>query len=511
MSEALPRPLSDRKDQRLAQANAASALISSYVCMWIVFGFVAASDRFLHWFVIPVLACGILIGIDAVDWFRGRLDIFDPVGILGLLGFHLFFLAPLLHVHWDYWMAYVVPPPDWREWLGNMAFLNFSGLLAYRVSRSLAPRHRQERSEISKIAWHLDRQRFFVIVSVALLITGGLQIWTYARSGGILGYIQAYTEGASAFQGMGWIFMISESFPVLALMAFAVYAERKEAGKSWPVLTFVLFVFLVLKLLFGGLRGSRSNTVWGLFWAVGIVHFWIRPVSKRFIFVGCIFLVLFMFLYGFYKGAGLDAMRAFESAEARAELVQETNRGLETAVLADLGRGDVQAFLFYRLATPGSDYEYAWGRTYLGAAAILIPRAVWPGRPINKVKEGTQAQYGMGSYVPGVWQSSRVYGLAGETMLNFGPVAVPFVYLIFGLVVSRIRRFILTLEPDDSRLILLPFLVNLCFVILVSDSDNVLFFLIKNGAVPFAVLALSSTTPVAVRSNEATKTASYSI
>jgi len=471
--EALPRPLSNQKDLCLAQANAANVFISSYICIWIVFGFVAASDQFLHWFVIPVLFCGILIGSDAVAWFRGRLNVFDPVAIFGLLGFHFFFLAPLLHVYWDYWMAYVIPPPDWRDWLGNMAFLNFLGLLAYRVSRNTILPHEQERS---KTLWRLDRQRFLTIVSFALLITGGLQLGVYVRSGGVLGYIQAYTEGATAFRGMGWIFMISESFPILALMALSVYAERKDFGKSWAILALVLFAFLVLKVLFGGLRGSRSNTVWGLFWAVGIVHFWIRPVSKKLIFVGCIFLVLFMFFYGFYKGAGLDALRAFESAEARAELTQETNRGLETAVLGDLGRSDVQAFLLYRLTTPGSDYEYAWGRTYLGAAAILIPRAIWPGRPVNKVKEGTEAQYGRGSYIPGIWQSSRVYAL----------------------------------EPADSRLILLPFLVNLCFVVLVSDSDNILFFFIKNGAVPLAVLALSSSKPVVARSNEATQTTSYS-
>jgi hypothetical protein len=491
--EALPRALSNQKSFHLARAHVTSILISFYVCAWIVVGFVAASDRFLHWFVIPVLLCGVLIGSDAVEFFRGRLNVFDPVGILGLLGLHFFFLAPLLHVQWDYWMAYVISPPDWRDWLGGMACLNVLGLLAYRVSRNTVLRHRQKQS--TQTVWRLDRQRFFIIVSLALLITGGLQIWVYAQYGGVLGYVRSYTErftSGPVFRGMGWIFMISESFPILAMMLFTVCAKRKRFSKSWAILALALFAFFILKMLFGGLRGSRSNTIWGLFWAVGIVHFWMRPIAKKFIFVGCILLVLFMYLYGFYKGAGLDALRAFESAEARAELTLETGRSLEVAVLADLGRSDVQAFLLHRLSTPGSDYEYAWGRTYLGAAAILIPRAVWPNRPPDKVKEGTEVQYGMGSYIPGIWVSSRVYGLAGEATLNFGPIAVPFAYLILGFIVGRVSHFVTALEPADSRLILLPFLVNLCFVILVSDSDNVLFFLIKNGAVPFAVLALSS-------------------
>lgn len=496
MHKALSRPLPNQDNLGRTQVSVANVCISFYVCTWVVVGFVILSDQFLHWFVIPVLFCGILIGSDAIAWFRGQLNIFDPVGILGLLGFHFFFLAPLLHTYWDYWMPNVVAPPDWRDWLGYMAFINFVGLLAYRVSRNIILRYEQEQP---KTLWRLDKQKFFMVVSFALLLTGALQIWVYASYGGILGYIQAYTERATtnAFRGMGWIFMLSESFPVLALMSYAACVEKQKRAKSWLVLAFVLFVFLILKLLFGGLRGSRSNTIWSLFWAVGIIHFWIRPVSKKFILVGCVFMVLFMFLYGFYKGAGLDALRALESTKVRAEMARRTNRSLETAILADLGRSDVQAFLLYRLISPVGDYEYAWGRTYFGAAVILIPRGIWPERPPHKVKEGTEAQYGMGYYIPGRWESSRVYGLAGETMLNFSPFAVPLAYLILGLVVNRVRHFVLNLKSSDSRLILLPFLINLCFVILIGDSDNVLMFLIKNGAVPFVVLALSSTKLVA--------------
>jgi hypothetical protein len=448
--------------------------------------------------------------MDAVDWLRSRLDVFDPIGILGLYGFHFFFLAPLLHVHWNEWMPYIIPPPDWRDWLGGMAFLNLLGLLVYRTFRggSIGNALRQPR----KMVWRLDRQRFLIIISGALLVTGLLQIWIYASFGGILGYIQAATDLANpdAMRGMGWIFMISESFPILALMAFTVYAGRKESYKSWSVIVLLLLVYFILKMLFGGLRGSRSNTIWGLFWAVGIIHFWLRPIPKRFIFVGCIFLVLFMYFYGFFKEGGLDALQAFKGAKARVELEERTGRGLEGALLADLGRSDVQAFLLYRLSRPESDYEFAWGRTYVGALALLIPGAIWPERPPTKVKEGTEVEYGRegteatyerGPYTPGVWESSRVYGLTGETMLNSGPVAVPFAFLVFGFVVRGIKRLMMTLQPTDSRLMLLPFLANLCFVILISDSDNILFFLIKNAAVPFMVLALSSTKQVVINTD----------
>jgi hypothetical protein len=108
-------------------------------------------------------------------------------------------------------------------------------------------------------------------------------------------------------------------------------------------------------------------------------------------------------------------------------------------------------------------------------------------------------QYGQGSYVPGVWESSKVYGLAGEAMLNFGPTAVPLAFLAFGLAVGYVRRLTKTLQPADCRWLLVPLLVTLCFVILVGDLDNTLFYLVKNGSVPFAVLALSSRKGAAAR------------
>src|SRR5688500_12713778 len=86
-----------------------------------VAGLALSNPETFHWFLIPTILCGALIGGDAIRWFRGRLDAYDPVGLMGVGGFFFFFLAPILHTVWDFWFAEVTPPPDWREWLGQMA------------------------------------------------------------------------------------------------------------------------------------------------------------------------------------------------------------------------------------------------------------------------------------------------------------------------------------------------------------------------------------------------------
>ena len=90
---------------RPPRGSAGSFLASVYFCCLCQVYFLLTSDRVAHWFVIPVVICGVLIGTDGIDWLRGRRDIFDPVGIVGLLGIHVFFLAPAHSTQPGVWYA----------------------------------------------------------------------------------------------------------------------------------------------------------------------------------------------------------------------------------------------------------------------------------------------------------------------------------------------------------------------------------------------------------------------
>jgi hypothetical protein len=150
----------------------------------------------------------------------------------------------------------------------------------------------------------------------------------------------------------------------------------------------------------------------------------------------------------------------------------------------------VQAYVLYRLQSVPAE-DLGWGRTYIGGAAILIPRWLMPNRPVTKVKEGTDLTYGRGSWAAGR-HSTRLYGLAGEAMLNFGPLGVPLVFLLWGLLVGLIRRAYYGLHRHDARVLLLPLLINMLLVMLVADSDNVVFFAVKQGALPALMVMLCS-------------------
>jgi hypothetical protein len=480
--------------------------VSGVLCTAIVFLFgiaavVSGSNDLLHWFMIPVLLCGIVIGADAASWITGEVDIFDPIGILGLFGVHFFLLAPLLHVSWGYWTDETPPPADWRPWLGAMAALNLLGLLVYRASRVYFGPDARPAPRAATV-WRVRPKVWGWCFGGALLLAAALQALVYASYGGLWGYISAVQREEHAFFGSSWVAMVAESFPILALMGYAIL--RRRHPPSWPTLFCVLLAFTAVKLLFGGLQGSRSNTVFALFWAVGIVHFCIRPVPKKLILGGTVALVLFMYFYGFYKSGGVEGLqRAMESSDARREVEEETHRPLRAAILGDMGRSDVQAVVLYRLMSPDSDYQYGLGRTYLGGALTVLPGPVWRNRPPTKLREGTEMLYGRGSYRERPLNStydkdrfigtcSAVFGLTGEAMLNFGPLAVPFSFVLLGLAVGRVRRCAAAWSRRDVRWLLMPFLVNLCLVVLIGDSDNIVAFIMGAGLFPLLVLAVAS-------------------
>lgn len=493
-----PQPLHRQSNYRwlnFTRTYSDSLLLSIGFCTLVTLLFLASSDEFLHWFVLPVWACGVIVGTDAADWMRGRISLFDPVGIIGVIGLHFFFLSPLMHVGWEYFMDAPTLPFDWRAALGGMAIFNFVGLLIYRYFRDVFLRYPPPPVQT---VWRLNRPRFVLFTGIMLFVTALLQAWVYSRYGGISGYMQAATdlENPNQMQGMGLIFLVSETFPVLAIMLFAVLAQSRPSWQSWTVLALVLLSFLVLRILFGGLRGSRSTILFALLWASGILHFYVRPIPRQFVMIGIAFMVMFMYAYGFYKAAGAAGIQAVGDSTARAELAQSSGRDLQSVLLGDLSRSDVQAYIFDQLWSPvsntHSDYQYAWGRTYLGAVALFVPRSLWPGRPAHKVLEGTEIVYGRGSYEEGETWSSKIYGLAGETMLNFGPMAIPIAFMLFGLVVSLARRFLLSLQVGDTRLLLFPFVAILCVVLLTADSDNIMFNIVQNGTVPFLVTFVGS-------------------
>src|SRR5271167_5162272 len=138
-------------------------------------------ETMLHWFVIPVFFSGVLIGVDFFAWLRSRMDLFDPVGLVGAYGYYFFFVAPLLTVMWRYHTPELAEPPGWRDWMGLMAILNCAGLIVYLAVR----RFLQNRNHPPKTVWLIGHNRLVHLMAVVLPLTAAVQVWILVRFGGL--------------------------------------------------------------------------------------------------------------------------------------------------------------------------------------------------------------------------------------------------------------------------------------------------------------------------------------
>lgn len=452
-------------------------LLAGVVVLSSIFG-VLLFDSLQTWAIIPHVLCGIIVCFAPIGG-----PAFSPPFVLRPLFLHFFYIAPMLQLAWERSVAYVAVPSAWEPWIGALGALNILSLIGLGAGVALTRNGAGVGS-----TWVLNEGRFHRVVLPLLVVTAVVQVLVYLRFGGISGYIAAYESKSGAFAGMGWVFMIAESFPILLFMWYAVLARRIHALRRRYVVMLALLGFFVVSLIFGGLRGSRANTVWSVFWAAGIAHLYIRRLPRMAFPLGLAFVIFFALVYGFYKSSGQEAIARTISGEGR-EVAEETGRGLDHVLLGDFARVGVQSLIVYRLTDGATgEYELAKGRSYIGALALMIPKQVWPNRPETKTLYGTQLLHGNRDAEMG-FRSSRQYGLGGEAMLNFSIAGLPIAYLLYGLLLGWSTRKVYSLSSRDCRWLLVPVLAILFCLAVTSDSDNLVFFFVKNVALPGVVIA----------------------
>jgi hypothetical protein len=459
----------------------------SFLCVCAVaLIFVIISPSVIHWFLIPLMACGVLSGIDVIRWIRGRLDLFDPKAVIGFLSFYGCFVTPVLHVVWDRFGVNndLALWGDWRPWLGAMAALNAMSLLVYRVAHN----YTFNWTARSTTSWKIDRKRFHLFFSLALVCSVAGVYAFFSLLDGIPGMVKSFEENLQAYSGKGWLLVFAWPLSVLCfIIVVYIWTDRHRPG-SRPVSIGLLLVCAFGISQFGlmGWYGSRSATIWAAFWMAGIIHYRVNVLSRKIAAAGLVFLVAFMYFYGFYKEQGRTGFGVVEAPNTWLQ-PKGYQRDIKYLLLEDLGRADANAYILYNLIKFPSDYDYRWGLTYVGAPSFLVPRTLWPNRPNYKTDAGTEATLGKSS----TYVSTRGYGLTGEAMLNFGPLGVLPLYALYGACLGWYRRKLTSWDASDARMFLAPLVTILFVCAFIADSDNVLFLFVVDGSLITAAFLAS--------------------
>ncbi len=466
--------------------------IATTCVLFVVASCLAANEHCRHWFILPVSICGVLTGADIVAWFRRQVDTFDPKAIVGVLWFHGTFVAPLLHVsleaHSKFFDSQV---SDWSGWFGRMAMLNAAGLLLYKLSQYFV----FQCSSSAQTSRKLNDRLF------ALVLTGSIAICSvgagvvFLKFGALHKESDAWRGADGALIHLSWLLMLGDALPMLIAVSFVRFLSMPRRSRSVITVGTMLTGFLVVQFLMLGFRGSRSAIIFPVFLAAALCHYRLRRIGTTWVLLSVFGLGVAGYYYKFFKRYGTEGLAAVQSADDHWMLSQRSEITPVSVLLGDLSRAEIQTFELYRLLEHGDEYELRWGKTYLSAALTIIPRAVWPAKPselFGKVAAGTDLQYGQGAFLPGTFESSRVYGLTGEAMLNFGVAGVPLAYLIYGSLLGWYRRKVTTLHKEDDLFYLVPIFSLVACLGAFGDANNAIFYLLKSGTVLITIVLLSS-------------------
>ncbi|SCF29470.1 hypothetical protein [Micromonospora mirobrigensis] len=458
-------------------ATALVAVLGLVLVLWV--------PNLRHWLMVPLTLSGMLIGVDVVRWFRPGTDVFEPRACAGLLGFQFLYVAPVLHISLNTWSADIYDAPYWPDAIGAFAVLNVVGLSIYRLVLAVPRRARGRRQGPGR---RLNPGAFYLIGTVAALFSLATFGYEVVMFGGVSGFVAAMTDRVHQpdLTGMGSFIIVAEAFPTI-IFALALVRWRRALSRS-AALTILLMLALTLTQFFvGGLKGSRSTTLWPILLCLIMIHLTVRRIGRRPLAVVALIVFAFMYVYGFYKSGGVDAVKEFGATGRASSVESQTGRDLPLLLTEDLGRADIQSVILYRQLH--SDFEPVSGVTYLSAVLRYIPRSIRPTGVETKVDVGSRVLYNP-LYTAGEGPSSKVYGMAGEGMLNFGLVGGLLAFAAFGLVVRFVGDYY---ESARQGVDLVPKLLAPMAWALVNangaDLDNLLDFLLKYAA-PLALVVL---------------------
>jgi hypothetical protein len=465
--------------------------------------FILLNPKIIHWFIIPAMFCGTLTGTDVIRWLRGSYDSFDPKGFIGLAIFYGWFIVPLLHAYLDVYQISIYKitfnsMAEFKDAMGIVLIINACGLFLYKICQ------RWSFNRVKNVGnrWKVIYGRVLPVLGILGLISFCAQIYF---SFGIRGTIKAAGDIYEGSKGWGIFLMFGDALPILIFAAIIMWSGKPEKTRSWlPVIIFLAFA-AILQFFWVGLRGSRSATVVGVFWAVGLVHHYWRKLKPGFLLLGLIILFIFLYLYGiFYKTThhrkSLLEIQSLEDIQ-RQEKITGGVHGKYSILLGDLTRVGIQAEVAKSIMESKTNYKFRYGLTYLEASVRLIPSAVW--KVIlsgdlsfkdnwNKGKAYIDLTEGEGHYHPIYHHSSQAFGLSGEAMLNFGLIGAPLLWVLYGILVGWVRRKQVSLSSHDTRWVMMPLLTYVLISIPVADMDGIIFTLFKSGFLVFLATILWS-------------------
>lgn len=433
-------------------------------------------------YLIPLALSGILAFNKLLEKSKSETALRDVFFYTWVVIYLSTFIAPIIHFSRDYWIEYVyLEPKSWNELALYVSSIYLYGIIVfYSLDRKNV--YNKQSSNI----WIFKSNASIIVISL-MLLSFFLQTLFYVRIGWISGYIHAFSyQSVDSFKGMGTYFIASEMFPYLLLLLYLIKNQGKKASLS-SIIIFLLLM-LISTIYFGGLRGSRSNTVYTLLHAVILIHFTIYRF-RRVHFIALSFAFFsFMIVGKWYKNAGIEVIQDFRKYDSGQ--IDSKMTSFETIIIGDLARFNIQSYGIY-LMENNKSYKIKYGMTYFHSLLTYTPAG-------DKIKdflelEGksdalAQLQYDFDGVIrSNMRKNSRIMGFIGEFMLNFGVFSFVIAYFLLFYILSSLRGLTNSISTHDARFFIVSMIPFIIPLLINSDSDNFLLAMVKR-IIPLSIL-----------------------
>jgi hypothetical protein len=218
-----------------------------------------------------------------------------------------------------------------------------------------------------------------------------------------------------------------------------------------------------------------------------VIHYFIRKFQLREMIIGVVMLISFMYVYKFYKQGGSEAVAAY--TEGTLDVSEDKyNFNVFEMLLTDFARGDIQPYLVYRYQN--SQYKPKLGATYIGGVLHYVPGLDKESLTTKKTA-ATELLYDYNGQSMGFY-TTRIFGLLGEYILNFGYYSASLIFLPLAFFIARLDKWVYSLTPGDVRNFIVPLWILFIVFLFSADLDNVIFFFMKRMLLVIVMVSLVS-------------------
>ncbi|MEM5435717.1 hypothetical protein [Paraburkholderia diazotrophica] len=271
----------------------------------------------------------------------------------------------------------------------------------------------------------------FALVALAALA------FIYLRLGGYRQIVQLYANRLETsvtqndpLEGLGVVQALANTAP---LWVFACVVLRPWRSR---VMTFAAFFQLVvLGWLSSGVFGNRQGIVFVVLFACCVHHTLVAHISRRAAKLAGVCIALGgIAMLPLKFGIDYSEIGSLSKNFADQRMLHLSMGPLSFFLFRDLSRFDVQVQAIDSVSK--SDYPLAMGRSFAGAVAAIVPKAVWRDKPetfaLEKSRIVRETETNRSD------ETTLLFGMPGEFLVNFGIPGYLFSFIVAAWLIARI-------------------------------------------------------------------------